>query len=147
MIALSFDNATGQGDLAFDGGIVQGYGLETSIAISLLTWRRATKDDSPPDGMNLLGFWGDTYPDVPGDLIGSRLWLMAGKKINQESLTLAVDLTREALQWLIDDGVAESIEPVATRGTDDKLQIGAWIKKPTELASKWYSIWEGTIGS
>jgi len=147
MISLTFDNELGQGDLFVAAGIQQGNELETAIAISLLTWRRASPDDEAPDKSNLAGFWGDTYPDVARDLIGSRLWLLSGKKINDENLALAVDLMNEALKWLLDDGVAESVEPTASRGDDDQLQVGVWVKRPTDLAPRYVAVWEGEIGT
>lgn len=145
MIKLAWNNQTSCGDLVFDGGIQQGDELETAILLSLFTWRRAEPDDDVPDKFNRLGFWGDTYPDVPGDLFGSRLWLLDGKKANAETLVLADTLVREALQWMLEDGVASAIEPEISRGAGDQLQINLWIERPGDLAPKYYQIWEGVI--
>lgn len=143
MIKMTFDNNTGSADLVFDNGIQTGEELETAILLSLFTYRRAEEDDTVPDTVNRLGFWGDSYPDVPGDKTGSRVWLLAGQNTTPENMDLANNLVAEALQWLIDDGVAESVEPVVTKVGLDQIRVSMWIKRPTDLAPKFYSIWEG----
>jgi phage gp46-like protein len=143
MIKMAFDNNSGTADLVFDDGIQTGEELETSILLSMFTWRRAEKDDAVPDSVNRLGFWGDTYPDVPGDKTGSRLWLLSGQAATPDNLELAKNLVLECLQWLLDDGVAESVEPVITESDNNQFRVSTWIKRPTDLAPKFYSVWEG----
>ncbi|WP_200894101.1 phage GP46 family protein [Xanthomonas sp. MUS 060] len=51
--------------------------LVRAVLISLFTWRRANADDTLPDPRGFrMGWWGDTYPVVANDRIGSRLWLL-----------------------------------------------------------------------
>lgn len=82
--------------------------LNRAVLISLFSWRRAEPGDVPKD-QPLQGFWGDALSGG-GDKLGSRLWLLARAKITTETLNQAKDYCREALQWLIDDGVAVSID-------------------------------------
>ncbi len=92
-------------DLATDGG------LETALLISLFTDRRAADDDQIPDGTDdRRGWWADQFADVPGDLIGSRLWLLSREKQQQRVVTLAQEYAREALQWLITDRVLDRFD-------------------------------------
>nr|DAP38472.1 MAG TPA: hypothetical protein [Caudoviricetes sp.] len=83
--------------------------LKRAVIISLFSWRKA-HDDDEVDGSR-YGYWGDSYPPVPGALIGSRLWLLKRSKIvTNETLMLAEEIIREALQWFIDDQIAREIQ-------------------------------------
>lgn len=97
---LVFEN----NDLTIDDG-----GLETAILVSLLTEQRVTVDEIPSGESSARGWWGDSFPEVDGDLIGSRLWLLERQKHTNEVRELAKEYALEALQWLITDGVAESV--------------------------------------
>lgn len=104
-------------DLADDDG------LETAILISLFTDRLADADDTvpglatagygaPPDRR---GWWGDMPPDPqaadgPPALTGSRFWLRAGWPANAQTARRIELDAHEALQWLIEGGIAQRIE-------------------------------------
>lgn len=93
------------GDLAVCGGI------ESAVAVSLFTDRLASADFIDPDPNAIAdrrGHWSDTYE---GALIGSRLWQLNRAKIGDAGLVLkqARDYCLEALQWLVDDGVAGGV--------------------------------------
>lgn len=92
--------------------------LETAIILSLFTDRRARADDPLPDGGDdRRGWWADAWPQAPAragqDLIGSRLWLLEREKDTREVVNRARDYAEEALQWLVEDGIAERIEVMA----------------------------------
>lgn len=80
--------------------------LPRAVIISLWSWRRANPDDVAATPM---GWWGDTYPTVDNDRIGSRLWLLSREKITTDTLNRANDYIKEALSWMLDDGVAAKI--------------------------------------
>lgn len=101
---MRFDLALAAYDLDSDDG------LETAVIVSLFSDRRAHADDALPSGNDRRGWWGDTYPDVAGDKIGSRLWLFSRSKQTTQTLDTARDAARDALTWLVDDGVARSID-------------------------------------
>lgn len=83
--------------------------IRRAVIISLFSWRKA-HDDDQVDGSR-YGYWGDSFPPVPGALIGSRLWLLKRSKIiTNETIMLAEEIIREALQWFIDDGIAQEIQ-------------------------------------
>jgi phage gp46-like protein len=86
-------------------------GLQTAIVLSLFSDRLAGDEDALPDGgTDRRGWWGDTFADLAGDRIGSRLWLLEREKQTPAVLQRARDYARESLQWLLDDGVARSVE-------------------------------------
>lgn len=87
--------------------------LVRAVMISLFTWRRANPDDELPDtspGAQRMGWWADSFPTVPNDRIGSRLWLLSRAKLTAETLKRAREYAVEALQWLIDDGIAARVD-------------------------------------
>lgn len=88
--------------------------LVRAVIISLFTWRRARPDDDLP-GDQRMGWWGDTYPVVPNDRIGSRLWLLSRAKLTAETVERAREYAQEALQWLLDDNVVARIDVEAER--------------------------------
>ncbi|PCJ57843.1 MAG: hypothetical protein COA65_08845 [Rhodospirillaceae bacterium] len=129
--ALAADLDFQSGALALDGG------LETAVIVSLFTDRRADVDDELPDGTTRRrGWWGDAVAPVVdgapvlGDRIGSRLWLLAREKQTQSVVLRARDYAREALQWLIDDGIAERIDILAETIRPGVLALAIDIHRP-----------------
>jgi len=115
-IRITWDVELMEGDFVFDD-IIQDLesdeGLETAVIISLFTDRRAKTDDILPDSNNpdRRGWWGDlASPDIEGDQIGSRLWLLNREKTLNNVLVKAKQYAEEALQWMVDDGAAAKIE-------------------------------------
>lgn len=143
MIGLTYDNATQLSDLTRDGkNLVTDEGLETAVLLSLFTRRRALDSDELPDpgGGDQGGWWGDRYSEVEGDLLGSRLWLLARSKSSQDVVNRARVYSEEALQWMVDDGMAKSVE-VETERQGDRLAFKVSIQKPNELLSRWVATW------
>ncbi|MDU8357973.1 phage GP46 family protein [Pseudomonas syringae group sp. J309-1] len=97
--------------------------LLRSVVISLFTWRRAGPDD-PVDDDELYGWWGDTYPTVADDRIGSRLWLLRRVRLNADTRRDAVFYAQEALQWLIDDEHIRQIDITTEQVGINRLNLG-----------------------
>lgn len=106
-IAISWDPANSRGDWTMSGPVLAtGNDIETAILISIFTDRMAQPDDVIPDGTNdPRGWWADD--DVP---IGSRMWLLQRAKQTTDTLQRAYDYLAEALQWMVDDGVAAGFD-------------------------------------
>lgn len=115
-VRILFDAERMSGDLTLDGlgGLATDAGLETAVIVSLFTDRRARPDDVPPGAADdRRGWWGDALPaaEVPqDDRIGSRLWLLSREKIVPETIRRARDYCREALAWMIEDGLATAVD-------------------------------------
>ena len=109
-IALTFDPVAARADWTIASGQVEtGGDLETAVLVSLFTDRRLPDDAVPVDGStDRRGWWGDTYT---GDQIGSLLWTLerAVKSDARALLAAAQKICLDALQWLIDDGVAGTV--------------------------------------
>lgn len=100
--------------------------LETSliraVVISLFTWRRAATDD-PVDDDERFGWWGDSYPTIADDRIGSRLWLLRRVKLTVDTQRDAEFYAREALQWLLDDSQVLEVEVISERADSYRLNL------------------------
>jgi phage gp46-like protein len=121
-------------------------GLYTAIAISLFTDRLAEANDVPPDGSSTRrGWWGDAYSEVPGDRIGSRLWLLARSKQTQPVLRQAEAYAREALQWLVEDGVARGVQVQAEVSGDGVLGLQVQVTRSNEPVARYRfeAFWKG----
>ena len=117
--------------------------LAQAVLISLFSWRKSAADDGVkvPDRQ---GWWGDTFADVDGDRIGSRLWLLQRQKVLPTTLKRAEAYAREALKWLTDDAVVSRIEVTAERGGVDQLTLSVVCFKPDDtqaLAARFQNVW------
>jgi phage gp46-like protein len=120
-IALGFDAASMAGDLTLSDGLLStDDGLRTAIIISVFTDARARVDDEIPDGTtNRRGWWADRVAPASRagtsqggrkpDRIGSRMWLLSREKQVPAVLARAKEYLTEALQWLLDEGVATQV--------------------------------------
>ena len=97
--------------------------LIRAVMISLYTWRRAATDD-PVDDEELYGWWGDSYPAVADDRIGSRLWLLRRVKLTEATQRDAEFYANEALRWLLDDGHVINIEITSEKTGISRLNLG-----------------------
>lgn len=120
----TFDFAKTSSDLKLDEG------LRSAVIVSLFTDRRVSKEEVLL-GQNQRGYWGDVLLEVQNDKWGSKLWLLEREKQTQETLTRAVEYAKEALQWMIDDEIAASIEVEASYPVAGFLSLEVFIQKPS----------------
>lgn len=101
-------------------------GLQTSIELSLFTDRRALDTDVlPGNSTDRRGFWGGA--------IGSRLWLLQRSKQTLDVLALAKQYALEALQWLLDDQVAATVDVTTAFVAPGVLGISVVITRPVGM--------------
>jgi phage gp46-like protein len=141
-VVWSNDNASGDWEIAV-GDLLTGQDLETACLVSLFSDRLASPDFRPTDGTSdRRGWWADRYLEAP---LGSRLWQLDRAKKTRATLGLARTYALEALQWLVSDGVAASVEIDTRWITPTMLAIAILITKPdgslTRFTFGW--AWEG----
>lgn len=124
--ALSIDTLVAMNDLVSEDGI------RTAVIISLFTDRRANDEELPENEKSKRGWWGDLFPDVEGDQIGSKLWLLSREKRTNETLNRAIDYAEEALGWMTDDGLADSVSVGADFDASGFLILTCLIQKPDD---------------
>lgn len=116
--------------------------LPRAVLNSLFCWARAKDDDDLP-GSSKFGWWADSFKDEDDTSFGSRLWLLSRSVLTNDVLALAKEYAEEALQWLIDDGVAETVEVTPERGDNDQLDLTVVITRPQEktLTARFDDVW------
>lgn len=93
--------------------------LLRSVWISLFSWAR--DDNVKP----FRGWIGDNF----GVKIGSRLWTINPSKITDDTLRIAKEMCDEALAWMIEDGLAKSVDVIIERDGVDRINILVTITK------------------
>lgn len=101
MTKLTLDLAKGIPFNLYEDELVGG------IVLSLFCDARGREQD----GSIGRGWWGDAL--TKRDEWGSRLWELERSKEISETLRRAEDAARDALQWLVDDGVSDSLNILA----------------------------------
>jgi phage gp46-like protein len=126
--------STGQGDWQIiAGALASGDDLETSVYISLFSDRQADADDETPDGStDRRGWWGDEDQPVK---LGSRLWLLSRSRLDDDAAKMAVIYGKEALQWLLDDKVAQAVTVTATIQGPKQLDVAVTVTRSTGTSS------------
>lgn len=125
--------------------------LQTAIILSLFTDRRASADDLLPNGVtNKRGWLGDAFMGEQGDVWGSRLWLCYGGKVADDLLERARFAAKEALAWLVRDGIAGRVDvssewvPSGT-GRADRLAVRPVIYQSSNKSPIYDVLWGTSI--
>lgn len=126
-MALRFNPAKGTIDLLFndDGSLVddETRALETAVLVSLHTNRRVEPSEVARN-VSRGGWWGDAYRPEGEPLEGSRLWLLTSADSSERDLVQrAQEYARNALAWMLEDDVVESLEVVAERVRPDLIDL------------------------
>lgn len=112
--------------------------LKNAVLVSLFTWGVA------PVGYagDPRGWWGDSYEPSP---IGSKLWMLfrAKKSDGAAVLKQAQGYCLEALQWLLDDGIAATVDANCFWFKPDALGITISITKPSGQSFGFAWTWGG----
>ena len=137
-IAL-IQQSNGTFDIALDGpDLATDDGLQTAVIVSLFSDGRAHDDDTISDGsMDRRGWWAAGINAVPGDVWGSRLWLLGREKQLTEVLPRAKEYAEESLRWLVDDGVARSVSATAVVVRDGVLGLQIEIARANDAVARY----------
>ena len=124
-ITVIWDAQNNRGDWQIiNGDLATGSDLASAVFVSLFTDRLAEPGDVIPDGTtDPRGGWGDIQGDGTSQPIGSRLWLLYREIHTQQTLNRAITYAKQALQWLIDDGVVASVDVIANWNADNFLAL------------------------
>ncbi len=133
-----------------NGDFLQDNFLETSMMISLFSNAPANTDelnrfnDDQLNKAHNRGWFGSTY--TAGIEYGSKLWLLERERRNQETLNLARQYCKEALQWIINEGISSKID-VECSWNADVLVINIEVHREfDENIIKQYSyVWDNML--
>lgn len=119
--------------------------LREAIVISLHTDRRADPSDLP-DGIRNRGWWGSSVDDE-ADPIGSLLWAVQARGLTQGAAPAYEQAARDALSWLVEDGVAARVDVSAERIAGGVALSVTVHRSAGDKAPKSYSyVWEDYLG-
>lgn len=141
-VGIIFNTSTLTGDIeVISGDLAVDSTLKTAVIISLFSDRRADSTDEIPAGSSYRGWWADS---LGTDKFGSKLWLLARAKHTEETRSRAEDYAKQALQWLIDDEIATSVDVKAEWLSQEVLAIEVIIIKGDGLVETYQfsNIWE-----
>lgn len=142
-LAWSYDPDGMRADLAVDAWLSPATSddLQTAVILSLGSDARAALADRLPDqgDGDRRGWWGNALPpaDLAADDFGSLLWLLAREKQLPAVRARAEAYARAALQWLIDDGIADQVDVAASFPATGWLQVGIAIYRPTSPPARY----------
>ncbi|MCO6414823.1 phage GP46 family protein [Siccirubricoccus sp. KC 17139] len=127
-IRITWDKERNVGDWSFvAGNLATDADVYTAVVVSLFTDRVTSPDILPPNGLRFQkGWWGDAFSRRP---VGSRLYLLHRAK-KEGALLRARDYCNEALNWLVEDRIARSVEVKTWWLTADALAIHIVVTKP-----------------
>jgi len=129
-------------DLVIEGGDLKlDHGLRTLILCSLFSDARAPEGLLPDssENQNPRGYWADR----PGARYGSLLWLHDREAVTPE---LASDVGRraqDALQWLVDRGIARSVTVAASITAPDRIDLEVAIARGS--VARFQSLWDAEL--
>lgn len=122
------------GDLAIeDGDLVQDQSFASAVLVSLFCDARA--EDVTPELQR--GYWADDG----ADRVGSLLWLLGRSKATNATAAQARDHARRSLTWLVDEGIAASVEVEARFERRGFLVIDVAIGRPG--SGRYENLWDG----
>jgi phage gp46-like protein len=123
-------------------------GLETAVIISLWTDARATDDELRLAGLPIddrRGYWGTRFGNRV--LQGSKIWLLARALRTDEALRQCEAYSSEALAWLLEDRVAQSVVTRASwHGSTGLMVLQVDIYRPRAVQPRWRRVWEAISG-
>lgn len=93
--------------------------LKTAIFISLFTDKQVSMAESPHEQG---GWWANPN-------LGSRLWLLKREKITEDLIRKIKAYSDEALHWMVESGMCESIKITAVRNGLNSILIDILVKK------------------
>jgi phage gp46-like protein len=104
VLAIVYDNETGEGELLYANGTLVDEGFDLDTAVLLSWFLDAPAQDVPraPDAPR-GGWWGNRYT---GDSqpMGSRLWLLEDALCIPATAQQGKQYAEEAAEWLVRDG-------------------------------------------
>ena len=133
-------------DLSFtNGDFTKMAGLDTAVLISLTAERRALESEVK-EPRKRRGWVGNLINGFDAFEYGSKLWFLEQARATSENANKAITWTQNALQWFIDDGIADSI--VVTTEYNELLQLIIniqFVRNNNIIFSRSYNLWENTF--
>lgn len=144
-IALKHDNDRQSFDMALSGGRLEtDAGLASVVFCSLFTDARIDEAEARARKIeDRRGYWADAFSS--SGAWGSTLWALARSGVTQETALLIEGRAKRALAWLVEIGVAASVETSAvavSSARNPRIELSVRIRRPAAPASRYQPLWE-----
>jgi phage gp46-like protein len=104
--------------------------LETAVLISIFSDRYQNPTELPDGDDDPRGWWADRLSQPLNDELGSLVWISERGKTDTETLNRIEESIRDSLQWLIDDGIAQTVTVTSVREGKEKAVFSVKIPRP-----------------
>lgn len=140
---LTIDPATGLHDISFDaeGDILTADSFDTALLYSLFGERRADSSEvvEPQLRRGWIGSEGKDFEN------GSKLWLFEQARLTKTNLNRIEDEARKSLQWMIDDGIAVSVDEVNAAAKNGTVTLEIVIRRSrSKVERRFFDLWKNT---
>jgi len=126
-----------------NGDIVGEEGLETSVLISVFSDMRVPEEELPAEQSSRRGWWGDLFSEADQDKHGSNLWTLEREKRTEKVRKSYETGLKNCLQWMIEDGIAQSVSVVSSYNDRGHLVNVVEITRPDGGKESFSFIWDG----
>lgn len=140
---LTIDATTQLYDISFDtdGDILTDDFFDTSLLYSLLGEKRADPSEvvEPQRRRGWIGSEGKDFEN------GSKLWLFEQARVTRTNLNRIEDEARKALQWLVGDDFAVSVDEVTAVAKNGTVTLEIVIRRSrSQPERRFFDLWENT---
>lgn len=127
-IAIEYKSQIKEYDISIlNGDLKECDDLDSAVIISLFTWARASAGEVDENAPR-FGWFGDKIDADNTDSTGSKLYLLKRKKITNQTIMDSREYIEQALQWMIEDGVATEIKAEVERNASDVNRVDALVQ-------------------
>ena len=127
-IAIEYKSQIKEYDISIlNGDLKECDDLDSAVIISLFTWARAAAGEVDENAPR-FGWFGDKIDADNTDSTGSKLYLLKRKKITNQTIMDSREYIEQALQWMIEDGVATEIKVEVERNASDVNRADALVQ-------------------
>lgn len=114
--------------------------FDTALLYSIFGERRAAPDEVVDP--QLRRGWIGNGPNFEN---GSKIWLYSQARLTRDNLNRIEDEAKKSLQWLVDDGLALSVDEVTAVVQNSRPVLEIIIRRSRDkIDRKLYDVWENT---
>ena len=131
-------------DIQIDGAdFASAYGFESTIPVSYFTDARASAAQVE-EADRRRGWVGNILYVDEARQLGGLLWLLDQARVTDDTINFGKSYAQGSLQWMIDDGLARSIEINVERDGRRSIQIETDITTVDNTVQRYVTLWRAT---
>jgi len=131
-------------DVQIDGAdFASSEGFESAIAASYFTDSRAPAVQVQ-EAQKRRGWVGNILTAIQSRELGGLLWILDQARVTDDTLNFAKSFAQDSLQWLIEDGLARSIQVSVARNGIRGITILTDITTIENTVLRYVTLWRST---